>query len=282
MRDADIDRLYQVNLDEFTTARNELAKRLGPDGVSVRTLQKPSVAAWAVNQLHWRRRQVFDRLIKASERVRAAHAAVLRGKAGDVSAAEAAHQEAIHAAAGEIRAILRDAGDPASSATMLAIGETLQSLPGAGKPGRLARPLKPQGLEALEGLVVKGKPGSGTSTTQGRTATTGGRTGTTDGRAFGSGLAPSPAPSPRAEIAEINKRIKAARADERRAMQALAAAREALARAQREQERLQHQIQFALKQIQDSRDAIGREDLRQREAAAEIARLQTRLDHLTS
>ena len=52
----EIDELFDLPLDEFTAARNDLAKRLKRDGdedaaEQVRSLPKPSIAAWAVNQL---------------------------------------------------------------------------------------------------------------------------------------------------------------------------------------------------------------------------------------
>ena len=47
----EIARLYQLPLDEFTSARNALAKRAGSDAAGIRALTKPSVPAWAVNQL---------------------------------------------------------------------------------------------------------------------------------------------------------------------------------------------------------------------------------------
>ena len=45
----EVDRLYELPLEEFTAARNELAKRLGD--TSVKELKKPTVTAWTVNQL---------------------------------------------------------------------------------------------------------------------------------------------------------------------------------------------------------------------------------------
>ena len=49
--DVEIDRLYQLPLDEFTDARNALAKAAGKNGAKVRGLRKPPVAAWAINQV---------------------------------------------------------------------------------------------------------------------------------------------------------------------------------------------------------------------------------------
>jgi hypothetical protein len=51
-----IDELYQLPLDEFTAARNALAKSTGD--ASIKKLEKPSLSAWAVNQLFWHQRKL--------------------------------------------------------------------------------------------------------------------------------------------------------------------------------------------------------------------------------
>ena len=145
-----INRLYQLPLAEFTAARNTLAK--GGDA-SIKTLQKPSLPAWAVNQLYWQRRKVFDRLVAAAGRVRTAHGRMLVGKAADVAEAEAAHAAAVKESVDSIRQLLGAAGELDTPATIVAVQETLQALPGDEPPGRLTRPLKPKGFEALAGLV---------------------------------------------------------------------------------------------------------------------------------
>ena len=80
-----IDQLYQLSLDEFTAARNALAKETGDN--AIKKLEKPNLAAWAVNQLYWRERKLYDELIKTSGQVRTAYKAMLGGKAADVKAA---------------------------------------------------------------------------------------------------------------------------------------------------------------------------------------------------
>jgi hypothetical protein len=154
--DGQIDRLYQLPLDEFTDARNALAKDLGKDGGSdVRKLPKPPVAAWAVNQLFWSRRKVYDALIAAASALRAAHGQVLAGKRGDLRAAGTAHEEALDAAVKETLAILTHTGQPPSDATRQAAINTLRALPAAGEaPGRLGRTLMPGGFELLAGLPM--------------------------------------------------------------------------------------------------------------------------------
>jgi hypothetical protein len=152
---SEVDELYQKPLGEFTTARNALAKRLGKDGADVKKLEKPSAPAWAVNQLYWHERAAYDRLIEASDALRAEHRKHLSGKAADIRAAEKTHREAVREAGDTIRGLLKAAGDAASPATMMAVTETLEALPSADPPGRLVRPLKPQGFEALAGLAAR-------------------------------------------------------------------------------------------------------------------------------
>ena len=53
----ELERLYQLPLSEFTSARNALAKRLRSEGdpdraEQVKQLRKPPVAAWLVNRMH--------------------------------------------------------------------------------------------------------------------------------------------------------------------------------------------------------------------------------------
>ena len=70
-----IDQLYALPPEQFTAARNELAKSLRADGQkseadTVRGLKRPSVGAWVLNQLARTRPQEVRRLIEAGERLR--------------------------------------------------------------------------------------------------------------------------------------------------------------------------------------------------------------------
>jgi hypothetical protein len=74
-RGADIDELYSLPLDRFTAARDELARRLRKAGdraasEDVKRLRKPSVAAWALNQVRRREPRRVDELIAAGDRLR--------------------------------------------------------------------------------------------------------------------------------------------------------------------------------------------------------------------
>jgi hypothetical protein len=156
--DAEIDRLYQLPLEEFTTARNALAKQAGPAGAKIRALTKPPAAAWAVNQVHWRDRSTYDALMKAAAAQRSAHAAVLAGKRADLRSVGREHEQAIEAALKSALAWLSDAGHPATDATKQAIATTLRGLPADTAPGRLDRTLQPGGFEMLAGVPVRDRP----------------------------------------------------------------------------------------------------------------------------
>ena len=158
--DAEIDRLYQLPLDEFTAARNALAKKAGADGAEIRSLTKPPIAAWAVNQVHWRDRPTYDVLIKTAQAQRAAHSAVLAGKRADLRSAGRDHEQAIEAAVRSALEQLSQAGHPATDATKHVIATTLRGLPADTPPGRLDRTLQPGGFEMLAGVPVRERPPS--------------------------------------------------------------------------------------------------------------------------
>src|SRR5213593_261798 len=122
-RDGDndaIDELYQVPLNEFTAKRNALVKALrGADATHVRKLSKPSVVAWAVNQVYWRARSTYDRLIKSGERLRKAQIAALEGKKADVRDASDGHRRAVADAVAEAERLAGAAGShPGTDALM--------------------------------------------------------------------------------------------------------------------------------------------------------------------
>lgn len=154
--DDQIDHLYQLPLDEFTGARNALAKESGDN--NVKKLEKPNLAAWAVNQLYWHQRKLYDEVIKTSGQLRTAHKQMLAGKSSDVKAAEVFHNEAMRKAKDAIRRMLGDAGNKGADAVMMPITETLDALPTTDQPGRLTKPLRRTGFEALQGVTIVARP----------------------------------------------------------------------------------------------------------------------------
>ena len=134
-------------------------RKSGPAAAEIRALQKPPVAAWAINQVYWRGRPAFHALEASAAALRAAHTAVVSGKRADLRAAGKAHDEALEAVLKAALAILRDAGQPATDATKQAIATTLRALPAStDPPGRLTRILQPTGFELMAGLSAVAGP----------------------------------------------------------------------------------------------------------------------------
>lgn len=152
--EAEIDRLYQLPLDEFTPARNALAKTAGSEAARVRSLSKPPIAAWAVNQLYWTHGALWNALVAAAENAQRAHRAVLGGKAADVRAASKVHEDAVDKALRATLALLAEAKHPATDTTKHAIGTTLRAVPGDEPPGRYTRTLQPAGFGMLTGIPL--------------------------------------------------------------------------------------------------------------------------------
>jgi hypothetical protein len=152
--DSGLDQLFQLPLDQFTAARNALAKQSGADGAAIRQLTKPPLAAWAVNQLYWRDRESWDALIGAAEALRRTHKAVLGGRSGDLRAAGKAHDQAVDRAVKATMSLLAGSGHPATDASRQAIVSTLRALPADEAPGRLTRTLQPGGFEMLAGFPI--------------------------------------------------------------------------------------------------------------------------------
>jgi hypothetical protein len=158
-----VDRLYQAAPGEFTRERNALAKQVGgEEGKRIRALARPSTSAWAVNQLYWHDRETYDELVAASERLRSAHRAVLAGRKGDLVGADAGHRDAVKMALGSTLRLVRNAGQNISGATHNEIAQTLENLSADDPAGQLAKPLHPEGFEALQGMSLhardKGTP----------------------------------------------------------------------------------------------------------------------------
>jgi hypothetical protein len=153
--DAKIDDLYKLPLVEFTSARNALAKSLSKDEAKiVKALEKPAVVPWAVNQVYWRARSTYDRLMKSGEKLRAAQIAALEGRAADVRAATEAHRRAIGEAVSEAERVAAASG---AKPGLDALARTFESLSLATSapeaPGRLTEAMQPAGFEALLGIT---------------------------------------------------------------------------------------------------------------------------------
>ena len=165
--EGELDHLYQLPLSEFTSARDELAKRLRAQGErelaqEVKSLRKPTASVWLVNQLARERPLDVQRLLKTGEALTKSQAEAAGGKSSqrflDARRDEQHALEQLTEAAGEIAA-RAGIGPPALVKTM----ETLRaaSLTAEGREllrrGRLTEELEPPGFEALAGLAVPGE-----------------------------------------------------------------------------------------------------------------------------
>lgn len=96
--DRELDVLYARPLDEFTKARNDLAARLrkahqSEAAAEVRGLKKPSVVAWAANQLARTEPELVRKLVDAGEHLRDVQQRALSGGEERAQLTEAAAQE---------------------------------------------------------------------------------------------------------------------------------------------------------------------------------------------
>jgi hypothetical protein len=248
-----IDQLYRLPLDEFTAARNALAKQAGPSAPQVKQLEKPSTAAWAVNQLFWQQRKLYDDVIGAASRRRDAYRQLLAGKNTDAAHADDEHRAAIRAAAHASRAILERAGHSPTDAVMTAVSETLDALPGTESPGRLTKSLKRIGFDGLEGVPVApapkkvtpigarpAKPGLSAPTVQLKQAAEAGAR----------------------DMAMARERLRFAEAAEREAREVMERAQRSLDRAERTRERIEEELA-------EANDAVKK--ARKEEASAKTA-----------
>jgi hypothetical protein len=165
--EAAIDRLYQLPVAAFTEARNTLAaaRRAAGDtkGASrVKALVKPSVVAWAVNQVFWSERAAFDRVVGAVREVLAAQRGALVGDADvDVRGAMRRKGEALQAAVRVAECRIAEAGGTPSLAVQQRLAATLEVLAGmqvrgggeGGLAGRLAADLQAAGFDMALGLA---------------------------------------------------------------------------------------------------------------------------------
>ncbi len=153
------DDLYGLPLDRFIPERGALAKALRADGrrddaAEVAGLRKPSVAAWAVNQLVRSQPAGVQALLHAGDELRDAQARLLAGS-GDGKALRAANEherEAVDELVRAAQGLLSSDGHELSPAVVERVADTLHAAAldeGARervRDGRLERELRHVGL----------------------------------------------------------------------------------------------------------------------------------------
>jgi hypothetical protein len=155
-------RLFELPPEEFTQARDRLARELREEGdadaaAGVRKLKRPSMAAWALNLLVRRHRDEVEELIAAGERLREAQRSVLQGSAREALREASSDRrrltDALVDRAGEL---LTEAGHSPSRTHLDRVERTLQAASLSEdaaeelRRGMLERELEPpEGFEAL-------------------------------------------------------------------------------------------------------------------------------------
>ena len=158
----EVDELFKLPLAEFTDARNALAKRLKQTGRAndanlVKTLTKPSVSAWTVNQLYWDHRAEFETLLAAGQRVREAQVSGAASRLSEMRAALDARHKALIELSDLASSLLRETGSNPSPETIRRITTTLEAVSAlADGPslGRLTQDVDPPGFESLASFMA--------------------------------------------------------------------------------------------------------------------------------
>jgi hypothetical protein len=165
-RNSEVDGLFQLTLPEFTAARNALASRLQKDGdkeaaATVKSLAKPPISAWVVNQLYWRNREAFDKLLTTGARLRQAQASQLAGQVTNLRELLTTQRETLTDLSRQAAAILAESGHQPSPDVMRRVTMTLEGLAaqgpleGAPAAGRLTADVDPPGFETITALAPR-------------------------------------------------------------------------------------------------------------------------------
>jgi hypothetical protein len=163
--ETELDDLFGRPLDEFTAARNELAKRLRKAGQEdaarrVAALKKPSVPVWAVNQLARRHPDEVQQLVTAGERLRKTQEEAFRGGGSDdVREASGAERTAARMLTRRAHELLEEEGRPTTRAVTDRIGSLLRAAAVDSDAaelltaGRLSEEVESTGFGAVAGMA---------------------------------------------------------------------------------------------------------------------------------
>lgn len=117
--ESELDRLFSLPLDQFVAERKRIAKTLAQAGQKeeARVLDKiarPTVSAWAVNQVARRDPALVRRLGELTERLRGAQGRTSDGGANDFAAMTAEHRQALGTLRDMIDGVLAEGGHEAN------------------------------------------------------------------------------------------------------------------------------------------------------------------------
>lgn len=168
---AEPDDLYGLPLEQFIPERGALAKALRQGGdreraKEVTAMRKPSLAAWAVNQLVRTKHKEANELFKAGDALQQAQSELLEGR-GDGKAlrdAVARERHAVDTLSAQARGLLSADGHELTPATLEKVSDTLHAAaldPGAREQveaGRLVRELRHVGMGPFGGTMSTAAP----------------------------------------------------------------------------------------------------------------------------
>ena len=166
--DEELDALFGLPLDEFTSARNDLAKRLRASDAeaaeTVRTLPKPTISAWTINRLSREDRDGVTALLEAGAALREAQGRLLAGDDASEPLRDAAARErnAVAGLTERAKAVLGEAGRAATQGTLDRIAATLRAAAVSDEgrklveSGRLTTDLESSGFDLLAASEVPG------------------------------------------------------------------------------------------------------------------------------
>jgi hypothetical protein len=165
----DIDRLYALPLEEFTRERDELAKRLRKQGeadaaAEVKALKKPSVTAWAVNQVQRDRPDDVRRLLEVTEELHRVYAGLSSAGARErLGEAADMQRDLIRVLVQCAEQLLEAGGHSASEQTLGKVADTLRAaaldeeLREQVSSGRVVKEQRAAGLGPLDSLPAPPK-----------------------------------------------------------------------------------------------------------------------------
>ena len=161
MPELDTDELYKAPLAEFVRVRDAISARRRAAGdkdgaAEAKRARKPSLPAWAANQVVWHAPAEWQRLQAAAGALRRGHEQ--GASTEELRQASREQREALQACESRAAGFLVASGHAATPAVVQKAGGTLQALaygvPDA-EAGRVQEELQPPGFEVLAGMSLR-------------------------------------------------------------------------------------------------------------------------------
>jgi hypothetical protein len=161
--------LYTLPLDQFTRARDALAKEVASKGrakeaQAIRKLKRPVVGAWVVNRIAQQHPERIEAFLASARALEKAHRRAMSGLSAEhLKVANRAFQQALDALLKEATASLAATGRPATGDLIRQIEESLRAAALGTEEerstlvqGMLTRPLQSSGFGSFSPLLLVG------------------------------------------------------------------------------------------------------------------------------